>query len=67
MSKVQIFASNVKTAVAQAREKFFNAKRDEFEYKAALTSRMVPLARVAVSRERIGSTNATRFEYGGRA
>ena len=65
MSKVQVFASNVKTAVAQAREKFFNAKRDEFEYKAVLISRPVPLAQVAISREWIGR-EVIRNEYGGK-
>ena len=38
MSKVQIFAKNVKTAVVSAREAFFNAKKDGFEYRLPLKS-----------------------------
>ena len=66
MLRAQIFVNNVRTAFEHARKQFFNAKRDDFEYKPVLVSRLVPLAPVDVARARIGSTNVTRFEYGGK-
>ncbi|MFA5930387.1 MAG: hypothetical protein WC861_05890 [Candidatus Micrarchaeia archaeon] len=67
MSKIQVFANDVKSAAVKARETFFNLKKDGFEYKAVLVSRQVPLAQVAINRgERIGGTNVVRIGYGGR-
>ncbi|MFA6214720.1 MAG: hypothetical protein WC717_05590 [Candidatus Micrarchaeia archaeon] len=69
MSNVKVFANNVKTAAQKAREIFYNIKsgHDDFAYRLALTSRLPPLAAVAVSRERIGQKQVTRYNYGGSA
>ena len=40
-----MFATNVKTAVGAAREKFFNVKKDGFEYRLPLKS-LLPKNRV---------------------
>jgi len=72
MSKVQVFANDsgngrrtqVKAAITRFLEK--DEIRRTFEALLPQKSRMVPLAQVVVSRERIGSTKVTRVEYGGR-
>jgi len=71
MSKVQAFASNLgnegRARVKQAIGRFLEKDeiRRAFEALLPQKSRMVPLARVAVSCERIGGKPVTRFEYGG--
>ena len=69
MSKVQVVASNVKTAFAQAREKFFNAKTciEDFGNRAKY-SRPVHLAPVKIDRSTIiGSAKVTTVYFGGKA
>ena len=72
MSKVQAFANKSgnesKVQVKEAINRFLEKDeiRRAFEALLPQKSRMVPLAQVAVSRERIGSAKATRFEYGGK-
>ena len=73
MLKVQIVANNpvnerriqVGNAIARFIEK--DEIRRAFEALPPQNSRMVPLAQVAVSRERIGGTKVTRVKYGGTA
>ena len=73
MSKLQAFANKSgnesKIQVKEAINRFLEKDeiRRSFEALLPQKSRMVPLAQVAVSRGCIGRTNATRFEYGGRA
>ncbi|MCX6770541.1 MAG: hypothetical protein NTX79_00645 [Candidatus Micrarchaeota archaeon] len=65
MSYVQAFAKNVKTAVVYAREAFFNAKKDGFEYRLPLKS-LLPQYRVrevAVSALAIGNREFQKVTY----
>ena len=72
MSKIQAFASKsvvdgrvrVKAAISRFLEK--DEIRRAFEAMLPQKSRMVPLAPVVVIRGRIGLTNVTRVEYGGK-
>ena len=65
MSKVQIFAKNVKTAVVSAREAFFNAKKDGFEYRLPLKSLLPPnsVPKVAFSTVALDNRKFRRVDW----
>lgn len=63
MSKVQAFANRVKSAAQQAREQFFGAKKDGFEYMNPMNSRLPRMREVAVSTVAVGSRRFARYDY----
>jgi hypothetical protein len=63
MPEAQIFASNVKPSAQQAREAFFSAKRDDFDYKFPRNSSMALLRPASVSAVKIGSGIATLIKW----